>query len=217
MDGLRSRRAVVGSGLAAVLVVVLAVGITLVVRPGDEPAPPAAADRTTSEAAPTVSPGATVEPDCVGGVQGSFRPQRFTVAGVVDAAEVIALPRDERNVPGVPALDDKHVLAWDRGGIEPGSTQGNVLLNTHTWPDGSAMGNTLLDELGRGDRIMLTGDGSSLCYEVTRRIEVRAADGYPPYYDTEGPPQLAIVVCSGERTGPGEWTHRTLWFASPVA
>jgi len=27
---------------------------------------------------------------------------------------------------------------------------------------------------------------------------------------------VVIVVCSGERLGPGDWTHRTLWFASPV-
>ena len=50
----------------------------------------------------------------------------------------------------------------------------------------------------------------------TKRIEVLDADGYPPYYEREGPPQIAIIVCSGRRLGPGHWTHRTIWFAKPV-
>jgi len=36
------------------------------------------------------------------------------------------------------------------------------------------------------------------------------------YYNSTGQPQLAIIVCSGQRLGPGVWTRRTLWFASPV-
>ena len=39
----------------------------------------------------------------------------------------------------------------------------------------------------------------------------------PRYSVTDGPPQLAIVVCSGRRLGPGVWTKRTVWFASPSA
>ncbi len=43
-----------------------------------------------------------------------------------------------------------------------------------------------------------------------------AADGYPPYYDADGPPRVAIIVCSGTRTGPGEWSHRTIWFGRAI-
>ena len=49
--------------------------------------------------------------------------------------------------------------------------------------------------------------------DVTSRV--LASEGLPRYYDTDGPPQIAIVVCSGRRLGPGNWEKRTVWFASP--
>jgi hypothetical protein len=108
------------------------------------------------------------------------------------------------------------MFAWDRAqGVRPGDTKGNVLLNTHTWPDGSALGNRLLAGLHEGDRIVVHGDRSRLCYRVTARVEVPAARGMPRYYRVDGRPQLAIVVCSGRRLAPGVWDHRTVWFASP--
>jgi len=110
------------------------------------------------------------------------------------------------------------MFAWDREqGIRPGDPAGNVLLNAHTWPDGSALGNHLLAGLHRGDRIVVNGVTERLCYRVTERVEVLAERGLPRYYATDGAPQLAIVVCSGRRLGPGEWEKRTVWFASPSA
>ena len=49
------------------------------------------------------------------------------------------------------------------------------------------------------------------------QIQVPAAGPYPSFYDRTGPPQIAIIVCSGKRTAPGFWTMRTIWYASPVA
>ena len=133
---------------------------------------------------------------------------------------MVTPPRSADGVPGAPPLTTagKRLFAWDRAqGISPGDPAGNVLLNAHTWPDGSALGNHLLAGLQTGDRIVVVGSRQRLCYRVTERVEVLATDGLARYYDTDGPPQLAIVVCSGRRTGPGVWTHRTVWFASPSA
>jgi hypothetical protein len=133
---------------------------------------------------------------------------------------VITPPRDAAGIPGIPPLSSagKTVFAWDREqGISPGDRRGNVLLNAHTWPDGSALGNQLLRSLDRGDRIRVRGASAELCYRVTERVEVLAEDGLPRYYAKDGRPQLAIVVCSGRRLGPGVWEKRTIWFASPRA
>lgn len=147
-----------------------------------------------------------------------FTPKNVTISGVVKDARVLALPRDDNNVPAVPPTSAKYSFAWDRPpGIKPGSDRGNVLLNAHTWPDGSAVGNVMLDKLDDGDRIILRGGKSELCYTVTKRVEVLAKDGYRPYYDREGSPKIALIVCSGQRLGPGNWTHRTIWFAEPMA
>jgi sortase (surface protein transpeptidase) len=131
---------------------------------------------------------------------------------------VVHPPRETDGVPGTPPLTTrgKSLFAWDREqGIRPGDLAGNVLLNAHTWPDGSALGNRLLARLHVGDRIVVRGADARLCYRVTERVEVPADANMPRYYDTAGPPQLAILVCSGRRLGPGNWEKRTIWFASP--
>ncbi len=108
-------------------------------------------------------------------------------------------------------------MAFDLGnGIRPGDPGGNALLNAHTWPDGSALGNKLLAGLHPGDALVVQGDAGQICYHVTDRIEVPATAQHSGYFDTDGPPRIAIAVCSGQRVGPGHWTKRTLWFASPT-
>lgn len=184
---------------------------------------PEPADRAhDARPAPTVASTKTapaVEPErgpCARPASRPFTPDRISIDSVVEGAAVIGVPRDSRGVTGVLPISNKADFAWDLGGIRPGSRRGNVLLNTHTWPDGSAVGNAMLAELHEGDRIVLVGDGARLCYEVTRRIEVLAAKGYPPYYREDGPAQVAVIVCSGTRDSAGDWSHRTIWFARPV-
>lgn len=185
--------------------------VTAAVQPSPSPTP--------TSATPTPTPSTTAPADC-GTVAHPFRPRTIDVPGVARGVAVVTPPREADGVPGAPPLTTagKRVFAWDRAqGIGPGDPAGNVLLNAHTWPDGSALGNQLLAGLQTGDRIVVAGPKQRLCYRVTERVEVRASDGLARYYDTDGPPQLAIVVCSGRRTGPGVWTHRTVWFASPTA
>lgn len=157
-------------------------------------------------------------PQCPARVAQPFDPVTIAIAGVAGRRAVVTPPRDAAGVPGIPALTSagKPVFAWDREqGIRPGDERGNVLLNAHTWPDGSALGNDLLRTLDRGDRIVVRGSSAALCYRVTEKVEVSAAQGLPRYYESDGPPRLAIVVCSGRRLGPGQWENRTIWFASP--
>ncbi len=149
-----------------------------------------------------------------------FIPKAVKVTGV-GTVPVIALRRDRDNVPGAPPTNNRGrgQMAFDLdSGIRPGDEQGNALLNAHTFPDGQALGNALLAELEEGDRVIVRGKRGQLCYRVTDRIEVRDGDkrARDRYYDKHGNPQIAIAVCSGRRLGPGHWTHRTLWFASPI-
>jgi hypothetical protein len=201
------------------LALIVAIGVVWLARPGDAPEPQSAA-RTAhpagrAEPTPTPSPGHSCAT-----VPRAFRPRTISVPGVTKFADVVTPPRDAKGVPGVPPLTSrgKSVFAWDQQqGIRPGDLAGNVLLNAHTWPDGSALGNHLLAGLHSGDRIVVRGVKTRLCYRVTERVQVSAKRGMARYYATDGPPQLAIVVCSGRRLGPGVWTKRTIWFASPSA
>ena len=194
--------------LAAVSLIVLLAGCA-----GQDSGP-----EPTPEVLPTpaVAPRTTISPSpCCSTATKPFVPTDITITGL--DVPVLRLGRDENNVPGVPPLSAKFDVAWDAPGVQPGERRGNVLLNTHTWPDGSSLGNRFLDQLQEGDRFVLRNGEVQLCYRVTERTEVSIEN--PPLdrvYDDEGPPQAVMIVCSGTRLGPGQWTHRTLWFATPL-
>jgi hypothetical protein len=205
--------------LAAALVTALVMSVVMIIATQDEPAPAQVA-RPVASPTPTPTPTPTTDPGpCGDPATKPFRPRRITFPGVARNLKVLALPRDGNGIPSVPptSVAGKRLIAWDRPpGIKPGSPRGNVLINAHTWPDGSALGNKFLDKLHKGDRIIVRGDGATLCYKVDRRVQVDASKDYPEYYEREGPPHIALLVCSGKRLGPGDWTHRTVWFASPI-
>ena len=153
-----------------------------------------------------------------------FTPTSLVIPRVVGATRVLALGRDRDGVPKTPPLTDrgKWEFGWDKEShIRAGSPHGVVRLNAHTYPrDGSyglALGNRLLSRLHVGATLVVRGrDDARLCYRVTKRVSVRAEQSVPAYYSSGGPPRLAILVCSGIRRGPGDWSHRTIWFAEPV-
>lgn len=158
------------------------------------------------------------EATCAPAAAAGFVPVAMRVPDV-GVREVVGLPRQANGATGVPPLTSqgKQLVAWDLDGVRPGSSAGNVLLNAHTWPDGSALGNQLLEALDEGEVLALRGArGQLLCYRITERVEVPFDTPSDRYYDASGPAQVAIAVCSGARLGPGEWTHRTLWFGAPV-
>lgn len=221
MVGQRRRAAMVTAGAVVIVLLVALLGWWL--TDGEDPEQPVVvspnpvATRTDGPSpTPSPTPRPSQRPRCAPQPGGGFVPTRVGVEGVVRGAEVMGVPRDEAGIPGVPPVERKDVFAWDLGGVEPGSRRGHVLLNAHTWPDGSALGNHLLDGLQVGDRIELSRRGRLACYRVTERVEVAVEDGYPGWTTEEGPPQVVIVVCSGVRRGPGDWSHRTLWFADLV-
>ncbi|HUR75118.1 MAG TPA: class F sortase [Sporichthya sp.] len=209
MRGIAGNRGKAAGAVLAAAVVALGASV-FVVRSGDGgheqvvAAPPVPTPAATATCSTTTKP---------------FVPTSVSIEGVSKKIAILPLPRDSSDIPGTPPLTTlgKQSMAFDLGsGIRPGSLKGNALLNAHTYPDGSALGNKLLKELKEGEQIQVAGPLGHMCYEVTKRVEVPAGT-YKPYFDKKGKPQIAIVVCSGERTGPGVWTKRTLWFASPVA
>ncbi|WP_232681043.1 class F sortase [Nocardioides sp. R-C-SC26] len=148
-----------------------------------------------------------------------FRPATLYAPGVVSRSRVIHLGRGAGNVPRTAPTSPsgKNQFAYDvKDDIRAGSTQGVMKLNAHTYPDGSAAGNRLLRSLDVDDVIVVeAADGTSVCYDVVRKVQIHKSARYRPYYRTNGEPRLAIMVCSGTRLGPGDWSHRTVWFAAP--
>lgn len=131
---------------------------------------------------------------------------------------VVRVARTSSGALGSPPISraGKTMIGWDRR-RKPGAEHGTVLLDAHTWPDGSALGNRMLRRLRVGKRIRLAGPHGSICYTVTSRREY-ARDRVPMgrIDDPQSLPRIAIIVCSGKRLGPGNWQRRTVWIATPV-
>jgi hypothetical protein len=215
----RRRTAQVAAVVAALIVLVWVLLQPHRLTP--EPTPPSSSPPSQQ---PVVAGSTLAAKPCYRPATAPFRPSRITVPGVVRDATVLALPRDAENVPSAPPISDygKTVFAWSvPPDPMPGDPKGNVLLNAHTWPDDSALGNKLLDGLEVGGRIVVhgksaNGQAQTQCYQVTKRQVIVASDGSYEYYAKDGPPQLALIVCSPPRLGPGNWLHRTIWYASPL-
>lgn len=199
--------------LIAVLGVAVIAATIWLLRPS--PSPPGVAQPAAAAPQPSATPASG---PCSSPAAGEFSPTKISVPGVFSNAPVLALPRDANDVPSIPPVTEtgKREIAWDRPpGIRPGSPTGNVLLNVHTWPDGTALGNALLKGLDVGGRIIVRNADDVLCYRVERRTEVPTGTLIPALYETSGRPQLVIIACSGKRLGPANWTKRTLWYAVP--
>lgn len=162
----------------------------------------------------------SVAPARCAGVAAPFRPTRIRVPGVKRAVTVLPRGRDRVGRPKPPPLtaSGKKRFAWDRT-VRAGTSRGVVRLNAHTYPRGSApaLGNRLLRSLKVGMILTVRGpNGERLCYRVTQRRQVKATASVPAYYSSGRRARLAILVCSGVRRGPADWSHRTIWFAKPI-
>ena len=203
------KRVVARTAALSVPVLVFASAL-LLMRGGEAPSTAAVEPEPSASPAPGKKCSTAIAP---------FIPTSISIGGVPKIT-VLPLARDARNVPGTPPLTNsgKMSMAFDLGNkILIGAAKGNALLNAHTYPDGSALGNKLLNELQKGDSIVVKGALGQTCYKVTDSDEVPFDDPGTRYYAKKGKPQIAIIVCSGERIGPGQWTKRTIWYASPVA
>lgn len=148
-----------------------------------------------------------------------FVPTRAKLPSLGRTVRVIQVKRTRSGRVGAAPVNDygKRVIAMDPH-TKPGARHGSVLLNGHTWPDGTAIGNAMLRNLWKGDGIVLIGkNGRKACYVVTQRTS------YPVHkvptrraFQTSGPERVVIVACSGKRLGPGNWSRRTFWYAAPL-
>ena len=153
--------------------------------------------------------------------RGSFVPAKASISHV-GRVRVISVGAARDGSMGTPPLTDagKRWLAWYDRSAKPGTPRGAVATDAHTWPDGSALGNQMLKGLVKGDTIVLIDAQAQhrVCYRVTSRTQY-ARSKVPMssvVYGSRRSPSLTIVVCSGRRLGPGNWTDRTVWVAAVV-
>ena len=185
------------------------------------PHPAAAAEAAPAPPAPAPpAPAPLARAGCATTTSSAFRPARARIDVLGRDFRVVRVRRTAGGAIGAPPVTKagKRMVGWDRY-VRPGSGTGSVILDAHTWPDGSALGNDLLRTLRPGHVFSLrAADGRTVCYRVRERrsypvARVPRAKAFRDW----GPEQAVIVVCSGRRRGPGDWTRRTIWYARPLA
>jgi hypothetical protein len=185
------------------LIAAVVLGLAVLVLPGSGAAAPAPDART---AACSATPAKVV-------------PRKAEIPRLRHTYKVVKVKRSHGAIGTPPTTTKgKKLVGWDPHN-RPGSGVGSVVIDAHTWPDGSALGNAMLKKLRRGDVVTLTdGRGHGVCYRIASRHSY-PRDRVPlaKMFRTWGSEQLVIVVCSGKRLGPGNWLRRTVWFGLPTA
>lgn len=193
--------------LAALLIVLVAAWF-IVFQPlapdpvsGPRPNSPAPAATSPATSKTTASRG------CRPGV-----PERLIIPALgVDAGvqkigvDRTATPDSSGKYPlGVPT--DKTEAGWYAEGPEPGAGSGTVLMNGHTYRDGSAIFKAdFAKAIQQGQRIDVVVDNGTRCpYRISRVWrEVNSKHDYPRIvesqhlYDFSGPERLFLATCGG--------------------
>ena len=145
-----------------------------------------------------------------------FVPTKARIPAIGRTVKVIQVPRKSNGQIGAgpTTTAGKWLMSMDPK-TKPGSHQGSVLLSGHTWPDGSALGNAMLEHLFVGNGIVLYNDYVHACYHVNTRKSYPVNEVPRRIFRTTGYEEVVIVACSGKRLGPGNWTRRTIWYATP--
>lgn len=201
--GFAGLRTAAHAGLAAVLTVTVAVALGSAAVPRADGTP----DERLRVATACTTPA------------GPLSPATVSIPAIDRSVRVVRVRRTPSGAVGTPPVTQrgKWLMGLDPQ-VRPGGGKGTVIMAAHTWPDNSALGNALLRSLAVGDRLVLSNGSATACYQVTKRKKYGAAKvPRKKAFRWWGPEQLVVVVCSGKRLGPGRWTHRTIWYATPVS
>lgn len=190
--------------------------------------PTSSSSRATSS---TSSPSSTATPTSTATcLDGNPSRMRYPALGVNAGFERIGL---DRTLP--PDADGKYPLGnpkdrtkagWYADGPRPGSGQGTILTNGHTYRNGSAIfKEDFAKRIAPGQLIHLTQDNGSTCSYAVERVwrEVDAKRDYPriitseKLYDFEGPERLFLVTCGGSWNAAAQnYDEISILIAKPV-
>jgi LPXTG-site transpeptidase (sortase) family protein len=182
------------TGLAATGAALVAAGLVAWVwhsPAGSSDAGPGSTDTRPTNAA-TVAAGAAPEPVLVARSPGAPRLVSIPALGV--AAPVV--PVTAPNGTLVPPADAEQ-LGWWADGARPGAARGSALVAGHTVHTGGGALHDL-EQLTRGERVVVRTDSARLVYEVARvRVysKGRLARDAERVFSQEAPSRLVLITC----------------------
>ena len=159
-------------------------------------------------------------------------PKRLRIPSLgVDASfERIGLDPNGRREGGQLPLGtptDRTKAGWYAAGPRPGSGTGTVLIDGHTYRNGSAIfKEDFAARIATGQLVQLRQDNGSTCsYRITKVWrEISSANAYPRLvasqhlYDFAGPERLLLATCGGSWNAvAGNYDDISVVLAAPVA
>lgn len=180
---------------------------------------------TTTRSTPTTTPTSTAT--CLDGTPARMR---YPALGVNASFERIGLdrtlPPDASGKYPLGNPKDRTKAGWYADGPRPGSGQGTILTNGHTYRNGSAIfKEDFARRIAPGQLIHITQDNGSVCSYAVERVwrEVDAKRDYPriitseKLYDFEGPERLFLVTCGGSWNAAAQnYDEISILIATPV-
>ncbi|OFE17147.1 hypothetical protein BA895_16890 [Humibacillus sp. DSM 29435] len=187
---------------------------------------PAATKGTRAPAARGAAGAAATSTRCVAAV-----PARLVIPalGVNAKFQTIGLdssgPTDAQGRKALGNPSDRTKAGWYSAGPRPGSGTGTVLVNGHTYHDGSAIfKESFASKIANGQRIdIVAGNGSVCSYQVQRVWRDVAKGDYANIvssqglYNFSGPERLFLATCGGPfNSWEQNYDHISLLIATPI-
>ncbi len=180
----------------------------------------------TNRATPTPrgSTGASSSPGVpVGGSHQPCRPVRFTMPALGIDAPIVGLSLTPDGDLGTPREADRASAGWFPS-VLAGAGRGTVLMDGHTYRDGSALFTPAFTQQVRTGMLMRLScaDGYAFSYQVSELTLDISAANYPKFverralYSAEGPSQLVMITCTDYVPERRVWANRAIIIATPV-
>ena len=151
------------------------------------------------------------------------QPTRFSLPDLAIDAAVVRLALTPDGDLGAPRDADKNRAGWFPS-VLAGSTSGTVLMDGHTYRDGSALFKTTFeDQVQTGMMMRLScANGYAFSYRVSEVMLDLTAAGFRTLvedrdlYAADGPARLVMITCTDYNAARRVWDHRAVLVATPV-
>lgn len=177
-----------------------------------------------SQSAPKATGPARLRPVSVARPAQPCSPTGLAIEALGINARVVPIGLERDGSLGVPSESDRASAGWYPS-VLAGAPQGTVLMDGHTYRDGSAIFTTdspRQAHLGMMLRVSCDKD-TVVSYRLSELHLDLSPDDYPGFvsrrrlYAVDGPPQLVIITCTGWNTFTREWDHRAILVATPLS
>ncbi len=139
-------------------------------------------------------------------------------------ASIVTLSLTAEGDLGTPSDKDKTSAGWFPS-VLAGTARGTVLMDGHTYHDGSALFQPTFKQQVRAGMLarLSCADGHAFSYRISEVTLDLSPASYPRFvtsrslYAADGPPQLVMITCTDYLASQRVWANRAVVIATPIS